>query len=294
MFLKLKAVFFASFFLACLFISVCRAEIIVPLPEDTVKVSEESNNLGTIKQINQIFESSLKKNKIISFYKKEMSQAGWIEQKDLVYVKGKNMAMIVISQEKNPVTGRTLFVISTSEIPSAEEINAVRKKNPDKLNFMPIYAGSEQVYLTDLPNGVMGLYETGDSIKDVVFFYKSGMLNYGWSLKSETPIKSDLIDCPECRKGGWGEKKADSSGSVATGSQTTLTFQKENNEINETCRIMINNVVVDMSKIGANNQTNRQESVYLPTQGPISKTSISILYNIQKNVPKSVYKKTIK
>jgi len=261
---KLKTIFPGLIFI--LFASILwAAEPIIPLPPDASKVWEESDNLGPMKSTDKMYESSLNKNKLASFYKKELSGAGWVENEEWVFTKDKNMVIITISPEKN-AAGKTDFVISTSGIPTTEEILAMRKKNPDKLNFMPVYPGSEQVYLWDLSNGIMGLYETENSIKDVVFFYKSGMLNYGWSLASQTPITSgaiDSIDCPECKKITQG-LGVDKSNNVSTSSQATLIFRKG---ANETCKIIIVNTSVDMGN--------------LP---PSSKTTISVLYNVYKKI----------
>jgi hypothetical protein len=154
----------------------------------------------------------------------------------------------------------------------------MRKKNPDKLNFMPVYPGSEQVYLWDLSGGMTALYETESSIKDVVFFYKSGMLNYGWRLAGETPVKNARIDCPECdKKIIWGAKAAKSDG-VGTSSQTTLLFRKG---VNEACRITIVNVSVEYGNLAEQSSAANEAGVVLPPPSP-SKTTISVLYNVYK------------
>ena len=78
-----------------------------------------------------------------------------------------------------------------------------------------------------MPNGLTALYEAGGSVIDIAFFYKSGMLNYGWSIASQTPIESSTIDCPECKKkASGGGVKAAKSESVDISTQTTLLFRK--------------------------------------------------------------------
>jgi hypothetical protein len=48
--------------------------------------------------------------------------------------------------------------------------------------------------------GIVISHEIKSSIKEVVSFYKSGMLYYGWSLDNGRLIKVGGIDCPGCRK----------------------------------------------------------------------------------------------
>ncbi len=277
---KLKIIFPGLIFMLCFIVPILwAAEIVIPLPTGIVKISEEKNSFGPMGLSSKIYESSLDKNKLESFFKKELAAAGWKENKEWVFIKDNNTLVIMINPAKNEA-GKTSLIISTGKIPATEEILAMRKQNPDKLNFMPIYPGSEQVYLWDLSSGMTALYETEANIKDIAFFYKSGMLNYGWSLASETSIKSASIDCPECKKTIPWEVKAAKSDVVGTSNQTTLIFRKG---ANETCRITIVNVSVDMSNLVEKTQANNEENILLPPS-PASNTTISVLYNVYKNI----------
>lgn len=223
MLVKLRVILLGLFFAVFSFISALGAsELSLPLPVGAIKVLEKSANFGPIKSSTKIYQSSLTQPKVLAFYKKEMVNAGWRQKQDGVFIKDKFLVMIV-SLPANNKTKETEFSITTSNIPAKEEILAMRKAKPDKLIFMPVYPGSEQVFLWDLPSGVAGAYETKSSIKEVVFFYKSGMLNYGWSLDDETPA---------------GHQDA---------SKASLFFRRGNGE---TCSLTIANISVSLSSPG--------------------------------------------
>ncbi|MDO8661649.1 MAG: hypothetical protein Q7K98_00290 [Candidatus Omnitrophota bacterium] len=176
------------------------AESDLPLPANAVKTTEQSMNIGPIPSVTQTYETSLNNNdKISAFYSKALARLGWREESRGFFLKDDYMVLIVVFPRKGKDI-KTRFSITTSRIPTKEEILAQRKTKPDKLDFMPIYPGSEQVFLWDMPTGLSASYETKSDIKDVVFFYKSGMLNYGWSLSSEAPITTEAVNCPECLK----------------------------------------------------------------------------------------------
>ena len=50
--------------------------------------------------------------------------------------------------------------------------------------------------------GAAVFYETENSIKEVVFFYKSDMLNYSGSLENVTSIEARVMNYPRGRKDG--------------------------------------------------------------------------------------------
>ncbi len=173
-------------FITCFTPMLYAGEMDIPLPQDAVKVSG-SVSADPLKSYFREYKTSLNKDELTSFYKKAMLKSGWEEEKgeEGIFMKGSNIAVITVSPPEDK-QAKTDFVISITDT-AKEDFQAMRKKNPDKLNFMPLYPGSEQVYLWDLDHGVFAQYETENSIKNVAFFYKSAMLNYGWNLVSETP-----------------------------------------------------------------------------------------------------------
>jgi len=206
------------------------AETDIPLPADAVKTMDKSANIGPTISTLQAYETTLSSDRIYAFYKKEMAKAGWGEMQKGLFSKGDYLAILAVSPLKSR-TNKTQFSITTSRIPSKEEILAQRKAKPDKLDFMPVYPASEQVFLWDMPTGISASYETKDAIKDVVFFYKSGMLNYGWNLSNEEPLTTKAVDCPECQKAlGQLPKDAAKVGLQGTSSTASLSFRKGNGE----------------------------------------------------------------
>jgi len=218
---KIKAVLFFSI---CFFASILQAkEVTLPLPQDAIMVSKQGPFFGSMKTVDSIYKSSMNESKLRVFYKKEMIKEGWEENEDLIFTKDDDIAIIAVDLSKD-MAGKTIFMISASKMLQDEDASDMPKKNPDKLNFMPIYPGSQQNYFWYLPHGAAGEYETNNSIKEVAFFYKSAMLNYGWRLDTE---EQNL-----------------------TG--TGLTFSRGNNE---TCEIVISDIPVDKNNLPQNKTT---------------------------------------
>ncbi|OQB14403.1 MAG: hypothetical protein BWY16_00165 [Candidatus Omnitrophica bacterium ADurb.Bin205] len=246
----------------------------IPLPADVELISEKTANIGPSQSVVSIYESALSLDRLSSFFKKEMARAGWVEQKQGFYMKDGYLAMVVFMPSK--VKGaKVRFTVNSSRIPSKEEVLAASKDRPDKLNFMPVYPGSKQLFLWDLPTGVSASYETEKDIKDVVFFYKSGMLNYGWSLVSETPISMETvnIDCPDCQKS---QNKATPSSALrnVNMSKANLTFRRKDGE---KCTIRIFQSTPGPQGLMSVNPDSDQTQILL------KKTSILVTYYAGKN-----------
>jgi hypothetical protein len=273
---KLRAILLGLIFTSCLFVPVLRAaELTIPLPADALKVSESTTNLGPIKLVTRIYQSSLTPAKLESFYKKAMLRSGWIIKKDGVFIKNNYIVAITVDSLKDEA-GKINFSNTISNIPAKEEFLALRRTKPDKLDFMPVYPGSAQVSLWGSPTGVVGSYETKSSIKEVVFFYKSGMLDYGWSLDHETPIKSGVIDCPECRKASPGTFNTTNFKTASTKSTANLIFRRKDGE---SCLIAISNISIDPGDLPARGKSNKDKSVSLP-----GKTTILVNYKAYQRI----------
>jgi len=192
MFFKLKTAVLVLILMVCFCIPILQAAELIPLPQDALKISEYRSNSGPIKKLIKNYETSISTDKLVEFYKKELQKNGWINKEGRVYIKDDNLALIAFGP-KNDKTGKNSFSILTCKVPSSEDFSAMRKKNPDKLNFMPIYPGSEQVSFWDSDRITTAEYETKDNVKDVAFFYKSRMLNYGWKLINQTSKSTKAI-----------------------------------------------------------------------------------------------------
>ena len=271
--MKTKAVvlFFAFFPL----ISILWAyELGVPLPQGSVKILERSSNFGPIKSFTEAYKISLTKARVLSFYKKAMAEAGWKQKQDGVFIKDKYIAVVVCSSLKSK-TGEIEFTITVSNIPAKEEFLAMRKATPDKLTFMPIYPGSEQTFLLEFPFGMASAYETEGSVEEVAFFYKSGMLNYGWGLDHETSVRGGAVDCPGCQKLLSGSLGRPSKPEIASNtSKANLIFRKQNGE---TCAIEIANVSVNSGNLPVGTKSGGKNK-----PGLMSKTTIFANYHEYK------------
>lgn len=253
----MKAIIWAVLFLMGIsFNSLLLAEeLSFPLPADAVKIKEKSMDVGPTRSFTQTYETSFSQDRISSFYKKEMLRAGWREQKSNFFLKDRDLVILVTIPNRGK--GRkTRFSIITSRMPTKEEMLAGRKDNPDKLDFMPTYPGCAQVFLWNTATGISASYETAKDIKDVFFFYKSAMLNYGWTLYSETPIETKQVDCPECRKKM--ESNIPRGGAIpdmqGTSSKASLIFRREGAE---SCTIRLYQTSLNMqSEIPSSDKTN--------------------------------------
>ena len=274
-----KVILAASLCLICLFLnsSVWSAEVNLPLPADAIKIREKSFNIGPSRSLVQFYETSFSGDKLNAFYKREMQRDGWQQGKANFFKKDQYFVVLAIIPAGVSKEQKTRFSLATSSIPTKEEVWASRKVNPDQLDFMPIYPGSVQAFLWDLPTGVSASYETESDIKEVVFFYKSGMLNYGWQLYNETPITTKNIDCPECRKSILGALNKAQPNTANTSSKTRMVFRRGDGE---TCIISMFTILVDKSNLAqANPQANDAININFP-----GKTTILVTYNANKRI----------
>lgn len=210
------------------------SEIVIPLPVDSIQVLEKNFNIGPTKGYIKFYTTSFGEKKINNFFDKEMVNAGWHKERGNSFVKGDSFVTIGVLKLASK-DNKTRFSVTAFRMPQKDEILASNKETPDKVSFMPTYPGSKQNLFWYLPVGATASYGTKDSIKEVVFFYKSGMLNYGWSLFKEAPIKTEAINSSEYKKAinnlPAGSPKIDIQGSL---SKTSLEFHRGDGEI---CKI---------------------------------------------------------
>lgn len=238
------------------------AEIALPLPVDAIKLSEEKMGTGMFKSTAKIYQTSLSESKIEAFYKKEMSRAGWSESIKGLFMKDGYTVAVVSNSLKNE-KGITQFLVTINKLPDRNELLAQRKAKPDKLNFMPMYPGCMQNFLWDDARGLSASYGTEDNIKDVIFFYKTAMLSYGWYLYSEIPLKEEAI------------KPSSSLDKPLTSSNASLRFRKKTGEA---CFVRIISIS-GLSSLLPGEQLVDKNNTNLP-----SKTSILIVYNEKKRI----------
>jgi len=190
---KTKIIALISIFVISAFCPVFAFAADITLPSDAVKVGEKTSDFGPIKSLTGFYETSLNKDRLNSFYNRELVRAGWQKKGEGAFVKDKKIMVIICESSKNKA-GKTEFLVTLSNIPPKEEFLAMYKESPESLPYMPIYPGSIQIYLLRLQGEVESAYETGSSIEDIAFFYKTGMLKYGWSLDYDFNIPDQLTD----------------------------------------------------------------------------------------------------
>jgi hypothetical protein len=172
----------------------------IPLPKDAQETFRKDLSIGPTKGEIIRYETNLSKDKVISFFQKELPRAGWTQLYETSFMK-KGYTLGIRFLPPRPKM-KQQFMLVYAQIPTKEELEATQKEVPDRLKFMPVYPNAKQIFLWDVHDGAIASYQTPDSIQQVVFFYKSAMLNAGWVLYEETPIKQQEINkaCPECEK----------------------------------------------------------------------------------------------
>ena len=161
----MKKIFYAAWFLIFLsFICLASAAEDLPVPADAAKVREKSFNFGPTTSVTRSYETFLSQNKVSAFFSREMRKLGWSEEKKGFFRKGNEFAVITVVPVKMK-NNKTRFSVTASQTPSKEDILAQRKAKPDKVDFMPVYPGSEQLFLWEIPFGISASYETDSDIK---------------------------------------------------------------------------------------------------------------------------------
>jgi len=190
---KTKIIASVFIFLIFVFCQVFAFDADITLPPDAVKVGEKTEDFGPIKSLTGFYETSLNKDRLNSFYNRELVRDGWQKKGEGAFIKDKKIMVIICETSKNKA-GKTEFLVTLSNIPPKEEFLAMYKESPESLPYLPIYPGSIQIYLLRLQGEVESAYETESSIEDIAFFYKTGMLKYGWSPDYDFKIPDQWTD----------------------------------------------------------------------------------------------------
>lgn len=182
---KMRLKLFLGLFITVFsFVSVAFAfEFGFPLPRDAVKTSEKVLESGLTSYSARRYESSWGKNQISSFYRKELRRSGWSDLGNDVYEKNESIAVIQVRSKRDGKGKTRFFVIITKTIDKEKSFS----------RFMPRYPGSTLISFSKSSRGVIGKYGVTGSIRDVVFFYKTSMLRYGWNLQDEKFLNNKAI-----------------------------------------------------------------------------------------------------
>jgi hypothetical protein len=107
--------------------------------------------------------------------------------------------------------GKTRFTIARGNTEAKKEPKEddfiPRLSGKPKLDVAPVYPDAALIALSENPGFMRATYFAKDDFEKVSEFYKNKMLDYGWSLTEEKPLKkldSGNLDfsnlCPDCPK----------------------------------------------------------------------------------------------
>ena len=169
----------------------------LPHPPDT-----ESIEGGALQ-----YRSLLTQSEILQFYRQELVRKGWkiidtplkqtpgftFSNRAFSFIKGDNALTLVFS----PFTteGFVFYTIDAAGQPETDGSAKAEKlsldnmfKEPESLDFMPIYPGSKQIGYSKNSSGIRAGYMVDGEIDEVKEFYLQGMPRYGWSLTGQESI----------------------------------------------------------------------------------------------------------
>lgn len=259
----------------------------IPLPPDAEQIGLRENKTGPISSIFINYKTSMDKNKLTNFYRKELTKAGWTERSNPALHFLKNDSFFTIKILPVRVNGnKTAFTIIRGNIPNEDTLQESKKDKPDAVNFMPIYPNAKQSYLWDSPSGAVAAYKTQDKIEDVVSFYKSKMPGYGWFLQSDMPVQEEKFTegCVSCNKKPQKDKNATGESIQVDGVRYSakLLFKRKNGD-----NCILNIRGVNLNFIGQNTDFNipgkeKITNVDIPVLG--RETNILVSYNEYKKM----------
>jgi len=183
-----------------------------PTPRSTKLISKNQENIvGTQFTVYQ-YHSSLSQGGILQFYQNKLKAKGWSKM-DLP--KEQMMAAAFQNRVFNFVKGDEMLVLNFSPIKAGEFIfysisigksHKVKSgkddqgqplemfKEPESLDFMPIYPGSKQVDYREIPSGVQVGYLITEGMEVAKGFYLQKMPQYGWGFVDEHYVGGNQYD----------------------------------------------------------------------------------------------------
>lgn len=259
----------------------------IPLPPDAEQIGLRESKTGPISSIFINYKTSMDKNKLINFYRKELVKAGWTEKSTPALHFLKNDSFFTIKILPVRVSdNKTAFTIIRGNIPNEDMLNEGKKDKPDIVNFMPIYPNAKQSYLWDSPTGALAGYKTQDKIEDVVNFYKSKMPAYGWVLQSDMPVQENKFTegCASCNKKSQKDKSKTGEGVQVEGVRYSakLLFKRKNGD---NCILNIRGVNLDIMGQNVDFKVPGAEKIStadIPVMG--RETNILVSYNEYKKM----------
>lgn len=206
----------------------------IPLPSGTEEIFQETRNISGTEFVLKYYTNSQDAKAISDFFRSKLSALDWKEKELLkemaqipglkvpasvedmlasnsIFEKGGETVMINFLPQGAVQDGKTRFTIARGNTEAKKEPGEddfiPRLSGKPKLDIAPVYPGAALISLSENTSFMRATYFSKDDIDKVGEFYKSKMLNYGWSFTEEKPLKKidsaglDLSSaCPDCPK----------------------------------------------------------------------------------------------
>ncbi|MDD4907910.1 MAG: hypothetical protein PHJ00_02505 [Candidatus Omnitrophica bacterium] len=206
----------------------------IPLPSGTEEIFQETRNISGTEFVLKYYTNSQDAKAISDFFRSKLTALDWKEKELLremaqipglkvpasvedilasnsIFEKGGETVMINFLPRGAVQDGKTRFTIARGNTEAKKEPGEddfiPRLSGKPKLDIAPVYPGAALISLSENTGFMRATYFSKDDIDKVGEFYKSKMLNYGWSLAEEKPLKKidsaglDLSSvCPDCPK----------------------------------------------------------------------------------------------
>lgn len=254
-----------------------RDEQAIPVPTDAEQTKTEDRMMQGSAFSFTYYTSSQDATSIKRFYRNQLPNLGWKEKKlaedlsqikgfkmdasfkgvldqNLIFEKDTDMLMINFLPAGFAKDGQTRFALSKGNVNLDEELP--EETNPSfalltkpKKDVAPTYPGAALIYLSEPEHALRATYSAPADIEQVISFYKTKMVNYGWDLTEEKPLEkvegADMGEydiakhCPSCPK---------EATSLAGSLETWLAELNFSNQKGDTCNVVLSNVVSTQGK----------------------------------------------
>ncbi|MCM8801119.1 MAG: hypothetical protein NC912_03790 [Candidatus Omnitrophica bacterium] len=176
------------------FLTIAQSEALsynLPIPEDTAEGGEQEVNFNGISYIMKSYQSQLSCEEIISFYKRNLINQGFIlisEDKIRKFLQFRNPKlkenlMLIIGEEEDGLTDYFLNSWKGDKLfPQALTSERGQEKDfPGKdLPEVPRYPVSTRLTSIELGPMKNASYKTSHSPQEIITFYETNMPSYGW------------------------------------------------------------------------------------------------------------------
>jgi hypothetical protein len=206
----------------------------IPLPAGTEEVFQETRNISGSEFVLKYYASAQDAKGISDFFRSKLPALDWKEKELLkemrqipnlkipgsledmlamnsIFEKEGETIMINFLPQGAVQDGKTRFTIARGKTDAKREPGEddfiPRLAGKPKMDVAPVYPDAALIALSENSGFVRATYFVKDDIDKVSEFYKNKMLDYGWSLREEKPLKNlssgdfDFSSlCPDCPK----------------------------------------------------------------------------------------------